>query len=102
MPIILFFFRRWVLIAGNLSNNGKLTFIDSEIINGYPSAKGSEIGVRVEALEDGLYGSDNKMNLMRSSIEDFPIGLFGGNWTADTQNTIQVHKTKLSSNTIGK
>merc|ERR1712238_134772 len=27
-------------------------------------------------------------------------GLLGGNWTADAQNSIQVHKTKLSSNTI--
>jgi len=103
-------FRRCVLIAGDLStawrktavyaHNGKLTFIDSEIINGYPSATGSEIGVWVEAFDDWWYRSSNKLTLMRSSIEDFPIGLLGGNWTADTQNSIQVHKTKLSSNTI--
>jgi len=103
-------FRRCVLIAGDLSTaymktavyayNGKLTFIDSEIINGYPSATGSEIGVWVEAFDDWWYRSSNKLTLMRSSIEDFPIGLLGGNWTADAQNSIQVHKTKLSSNTI--
>ena len=99
-------FRRCVLIAGDLSTasfatavyalSGRLTFIDSEIINGYTSATEAEMGVWLES-----HGS-NKMNLMRSSIEEFPIGLYGRNWGPDTQNAIQVHKTTLSSNTIGK
>jgi len=97
-------FRRCVLIAGNLSHapiaaavyalSGRLTFIDSEIINGYTSATEAEMGVWLDS------GVPNKMNLMRSSIEEFPIGLYGGNWGPDTQNSIQVHKTTLSSNTI--
>jgi len=96
-------FRRCVLIVGNLSTawsktavialTGRVTFIDSEIINGYPSAKGI-MGVWVEDF------APNKMNLMRSSIEEFPVGLFGRNWDPDNQNSIQVHKTTLSSNTI--
>jgi len=104
-------FRSCVLIAGDLSTaymktavyayNGKLTFIDSKIINGYPSATESVVGVSVEAFDERyFYRSSNKLTLMRSSIEYFPIGLLGGNWTADSQNSIQVHKTKLSSNTI--
>jgi len=97
-------FRRCVLIVGNLSSayiatavyslSGRLTFIDSEIINGDTSATETEMGIWLES-----HGS-NKMNLMRSSIEEFPIGLFGRNWDPDTQNAIQVHKTTLSSNTI--
>jgi len=100
-------FRRCVLIAGNLSHapiaaavyalSGRLTFIDSEIINGYTSATEAEIGVWTDNSV-----IPNKINLMRSSIEEFPIGLSGGNWGPDTQNLIQVHKTTLSSNTIGK
>jgi len=99
-------FRRCVLIVGNLSKayiataifslSGRLTFIDSEIINGYTSATETEMGIWLDS------GKPNKMNLMRSSIEEFPIGLYGGNWGPDTQNDIQVHKTTLSSNTIGK
>merc|ERR1711957_947576 len=98
-------FRRCVLIVGNLSNapiaaavyalSGRLTFIDSEIINGYTSATEAEIGVWTDNSV-----VPNKINLMRSSIEEFPIGLSGGNWGPDTQNLIQVHKTTLSSNTI--
>ena len=98
-------FRRCVLIVGNLSTawrktavialTGRVTFIDSEIINGYPSATGIT----------GVWSENsvtNNMNLMRSSIEEFPVGLLGRNWGPDTQNSIQVHKTTLSSNTIGK
>merc|ERR1711957_166348 len=98
-------FRRCVLIAGNLSHapiaaavyalSGRLTFIDSKIINGYTSATEAEIGVWTDNSV-----VPNKINLMRSSIEEFPIGLSGGNWGPDTQNLIQVHKTTLSSNTI--
>jgi len=98
-------FRRCVLIVGKLPKgspiaaavyalSGRLTFIDSEIINGKTEA---EIGVWTDNSV-----VPNKINLMRSSIEEFPIGLSGGNWGPDTQNLIQVHKTTLSSNTIGK
>merc|ERR1712238_140584 len=97
-------FRRCVLIAGNLSNaedaaavyalSGRQTFIDSEIINGYPSATDFKFGVWLDSVVPYI------MNLMRSSIEEFPIGLYGRNWGPDTQNSIQVHKTTLSSNTI--
>mmetsp|Transcript_19800 Transcript_19800/g.23647 ORF Transcript_19800/g.23647 Transcript_19800/m.23647 type:complete len:443 (+) Transcript_19800:142-1470(+) len=100
-------FRNCVLISGNLSTayikaavwslSGRLTFIDSEIINDSTSAAEADMGVWVYAYSDD---AANKMNLMRSSIDNFPIGLFGGGWAPDTQKSIQVHKTMLWSNTV--
>jgi len=100
-------FRKCVLFAGNLSTghiktavwslSGRLTFIDSKIINDSTSAAEADMGVWVIAYSDD---AANKMNLMRSSIDNFPIGLYGGGWAPDTQKSIQVHKTMLWSNTV--
>jgi len=100
-------FRKCVLISGDLTTafitaavwaiSGRLTFIDSEIINGSTFATEADryMGVWVTSGDDL-----NKMNLMRSSIEKFPIALYGGRWGTDTQKSIQVHKTNLWMNTV--
>jgi len=98
-------FRNCVLISGNLSTayikaavcslSGRLTFIDSKIINGATPATEADIGVWVDST---IYR--NNMNLMSSSIENFPIGLYGGRWAPGTQKSIQVHKTMLWKNTV--
>jgi len=98
-------FRNCVLISGNLSTayikaavwslSGRLTFIDSKIINGATPATGADMGVWVDSTF-----SRNNMNLMSSSIEIFPIGFYGGRWAPGTQKSIQIHKTMLWKNTV--
>lgn len=95
-------FRKCVLIAGDnikavYALSGRLTFIDSKIINGSPSSTRVSMGVWVDSSD-----FFNTMNLMRSSIKKFPIGLYVGRWAPDTQTSIQVHKTHLWDNTVGK
>jgi len=106
-------FRNCVLISGDLSTksiaaavlstDGGLTFIDSDIINGFPLSTKADIGVWTASVYNTILDttpSPNKTNLMRSSIKDFPIGLYGEKWDPDTQTSIQVHKTMLWKNTV--
>jgi len=96
-------FRKCVFITGVspwfktavYSLSGRLTFIDSTIINDSTTAADADIGIWVDS------GKSHRMGLMRSKIINFPIGLYGGSWEKDEQrDSIQVHKTKLSTNQV--
>jgi len=99
-------FRKCVLITGATSWLGKavyslcgrLTFIDSRVINGGTSTADAVFGVWVESANGHVMG------LMRSKIIGFPIGLFARNWDLDEEyrrkDSVKVHETKLSTNSI--